>query len=277
MIKYTLLMLLLWGCGKSDLSGSGLLSDPIPETPPTTPPPAPSYGQLEGKITDGQTGLNLNEVTLSVPGQPSTTTDGAGNYEFDQVTVGTVNVSVMKTGYIAQTPQVLITENNTTQLNLSLLTTAFAANKLVIVLTWGDTPTDLDSYLYVPVTASSTYTVNYATPGDQDGILDSPPFAGLDTDDTDGNGPETISISWDGSSLNYPRTYRYFVHNYSKDAILGNSAAQVRVYRNGALLGVFTVPANCSNDFWHVFDVASNSTLTSVNTCNAAMPAPLYQ
>jgi len=83
-----------------------------------------------------------------------------------------------------------------------------------IVLTWGETPRDLDSHLYTPSGCHLYYGRKQCPNGE----------AGLDTDVTDAFGPETINIR----SLK-PGLYRYKVHAYSSGAI-ENSQASVSLY-----------------------------------------------
>lgn len=235
----------------------------------------PTYGTVTGVVTNAQNGSNIAGATVSI-GALSTTTDGGGNYTINNVPTGVQTVNFSATGFVSQTDSTTVVDNQSHNVNMSLLTNAYAANKVIAVLSWGSNPTDLDSHLYVPTGQSSTYHIDYNNKGDSDGTLNTIPFAGLDTDEVQGYGPETIAISWNGSALYYPRVYRYFVHNYSNDLPINASNAQIRVYRNGTLIQTFTPPAGCTGIYWHVFDMAANSSITTVNTCSGIIPAPLY-
>lgn len=76
-----------------------------------------------------------------------------------------------------------------------------------ITLTWSELPQDLDAHLLVPAQSAVGDPGHVFHRDKGSGSLY--PYAELDTDDQDGNGPEIISIY-----KNLPGTYTYFVHNY---------------------------------------------------------------
>ncbi|MEC9405650.1 MAG: astroprincin family protein [Pseudomonadota bacterium] len=114
-----------------------------------------------------------------------------------------------------------------------------------IQLTWGETPRDLDSWLYRPEGGHISYTNR--------GNLESEPFANLDVDDTSSFGPEVITVV-------RPRvgTYRYFVDNFSEvEPGISGSPARVELTVNGNAR-VFTPPTGeqaGSTNYWSVFDI----------------------
>jgi uncharacterized protein YfaP (DUF2135 family) len=261
-----LTFLFLFSCGKSDLQEG--------------------FGTLSGYITDGQTGNPIAGATVFIVGNQSaseTTTDGTGKYTIANTSAGDKVVSISKTGFMTQTPQVFITKNITTSLSISLFTPAYASNKIIAILSWNLAVDDLDSHLFVPENASGpAYHVYYNDRGNNG----STPFAGLDVDDFDGLGPETIVMDWNGTALNYPRTYRYFVHNFTQEfndqsdpgsgIPLTSTEAQVRVYKNGIFQSSFKVPAGCVTYHWHVFDMTHDGRIIPVNTCSTAIPPEIY-
>lgn len=260
-LLFSILTLMLFSCGQSEL--------------------VDGYGDIEGYITNGQTGAALSGVTVYVEGfqsQTQTTTNGSGYYRITNVQAGTKTINVSISGYIDQRPNTFLKKNKTNSVSLSLLTTAYAANKLVAILSWNTTVQDLDSHLYVPVnnTAPSTH-IYYQNIGD----INNAPFAVLDVDDTDGSGPETIAVKWNGTALSYPRKHRYFVHNFTQQSLptspdFTQSEAQVRVYRNGTLISQFSVPDNCTQTYWHVFDIESNGAISPNNSCSNTIPSDVY-
>lgn len=260
-IVILLFSLLLFSCGQSEL--------------------VDGYGDIEGYITNGQTGAAISGVSVYVEGyqsQTETTTNGSGYYKINNVQAGTKTINVSINGYIAQRPNAYLKKNRTNTVTLSLLTTAYAANKIVAILSWNQTVQDLDSHLYVPVnnTAPSTH-ISF----ENTGSIDNAPFAILDVDDVDGSGPETIAIKWNGTALSYPRKHRYFVHNFSQSGLptapkFTQSEAQVRVYKNGTLISEFSVPENCLETYWHVFDIESNGAITPVSSCSNTIPSDVY-
>lgn len=97
--------------------------------------------------------------------------------------------------------------------------------QLRIVLTWGETPRDMDSHLYTPTGCHVFFGQKQCKSGE----------AGLDTDVTDSFGPETVNIH----KLK-PGIYRYKVHAYSSGAI-EDSEASVSLYGIGKRPITFTV------------------------------------
>ena len=88
----------------------------------------------------------------------------------------------------------------------------------------------------------------------QKGDLQSKEFVSLDVDDTDGDGPETITILGV-----LPGKYTYFVHDYTNAAskhnrALGQSHAQVKLYQGGQTYR-FSVAPQAVGTLWHVCDI----------------------
>jgi len=119
---------------------------------------------------------------------------------------------------------------------------------MTIRLTWGASPSDLDSHLKGP----NNYHIAYFSLGS----LTNAPFARLDVDDTSSFGPEVITITRLTQGLN-----EYFVHNFTganPPGITGSSArvevrvgTQIAIYRPGTGEGT-------TNDYWRVFQFTVN-------------------
>jgi hypothetical protein len=116
-----------------------------------------------------------------------------------------------------------------------------------------------------------------ATPGGQftevyfasRGSATSPPFATLDIDVTSGFGPETITIE-----RLLPGQYTYAVHNFSNEAPLSASGAQVQVFSPTGVVATFSVPAG-SGRWWTVFTLdGTTGAITPVNTIGSSPPLP---
>ncbi|RJP49241.1 MAG: hypothetical protein C4583_12945 [Anaerolineaceae bacterium] len=132
---------------------------------------------------------------------------------------------------------------------------------LYFVLTWGSSPSDLDSHLWLP--PATPYHVYFARRGSQTAF----PFASLDRDDVNGYGPETIGIL-----SYYAGTYKYAVYQYSSSGTLSASGAQVRVYRYGALIQTYNVPSGTGR-WWYVLDVnGSSGAITPRNYLTSTQP-----
>ncbi len=138
-----------------------------------------------------------------------------------------------------------------------------------IKLTWGESPSDLDSHLLTPNGNEVDFT--------DKGSLTALPFAKLDVDDVDSFGPEVVTIS----QLMQGK-YQYLVHNFSSvpgNDVSGNpnipgritdSPARVELTRNGSTTLFAPTPGEGNNlYYWHVFDIVvdaqCNVTVTPVN------------
>jgi Mg-chelatase subunit ChlD len=217
-------------------------------------------GTLQGQVTDAVSGNPIAGAEVCVQGTSQCAmTDGSGNYVIADVPAGDHLLNVTADGYISVDDQsVTVTAGETTTQPIAM-SPELAAGELRIVLTWGENPSDLDSYLWLP---NSAY-INYSQPGD-------PNTANLDLDDTSGNGPETITIAQreDG-------TYTYAVNNFSGNgfATLSTSGAVVRVYQGDREINSFPVPTTGDGLWWHVFDIdGATGTITPVNTLSDTQP-----
>ncbi|MDR2034318.1 MAG: hypothetical protein LBP89_06780 [Helicobacteraceae bacterium] len=123
---------------------------------------------------------------------------------------------------------------------------------LRIVLTWGATPSDLDSHLLY---------ANKHIYFDKKGSG----LAYLDVDDISSYGPETITIQ----KLEPNETYIYTVHNYSgKNAhtdALSKSGAKVFVYAGQSLVKTYNVPQKIAGNVWTVFKIDANGQIIDLN------------
>lgn len=113
-----------------------------------------------------------------------------------------------------------------------------------ITLTWQGEPRDLDSHLTSPVGVEEREHLYYANQSITD--------ATLDTDDTDGFGPEIVTIYAleDG-------VYRYSVHHYSGESTMSTEGATALMIIDG--LGIYrsNPPAGGmgTGDVWQVWDL----------------------
>lgn len=243
----------------------------------TRTPTVTSARSITGTIRNAINAQPLAGATVSVAATGQTATTGPnGTYQLVGVPAGTVQVTAAASGFIPSTQTVIVPAAGPATLDFALSPT-LGAGQFRIVLTWGATPRDLDAHLWVPTGAGAVSEVDFITRGS----LTSAPFAQLDIDVTTGFGPETMTI---GQVL--PGQYTFAVNNFSKEAPLPASGAQVAVFDASGQIGSFTVPSSGSGTWWTVFTF-SNGTITPVNTlsttpplpsnctgCDAALPAP---
>lgn len=123
-----------------------------------------------------------------------------------------------------------------------------------IVLNWGQNPMDLDSHLVYPD--------NHVFFSKKTGTM-----ANLDVDDTDGFGPETITIEkkFEGQK------YVYSVHDFTNrersapTALSDDSNAKVFVYIGETLIKTYYVPKGQTGNLWTLFYIDEQGEFHDVN------------
>jgi len=140
------------------------------------------------------------------------------------------------------------------------ITPVLSEDQVRVVLTWGESPHDLDSHLVRKTDGNEDYHVAYynMNPSNAD--------ANLDTDDTDSFGPETITIN----NLSNASTYKYYVHDYSNgsnhdDEMFKTSGAKIEVYY-GDQSETFYVP-NENGNAWKVFEIVNGQIEACTSGC----------
>lgn len=234
-------------------------------------------GFARGTIYDVGTGLPVSGMTLYIREGLDNTTGPikATSYMNDNTTYSTgiglpagnytIQIVDNRTGiteaerYITSSFNIKILGGMTIENQNGYVSNSLSAEALRIVLTWGESPRDLDSHLVGPTADGDKYHIcfynkEYGTE------------ANLDVDDTSSYGPETVTISSFNEGI-----YTYAVHDYtngrsSSSTALANSGAQVKVYRGTTLLATYNVPSNKEGTLWTVFTYNSNTKrFTTVN------------
>jgi hypothetical protein len=231
----------------------------VPLVPQSTQP-----GSIAGKVLDATNNQALSvpatlelragvNSTTGVPLQTVTTSQGA--YTFSNVSAGTYTIVAKAPGYADATKTgISVGGSTTTNQDIPVSPVGLAGN-VRIVLTWFSQPGDLDSHLFGPDGNGGRFHVYYSTKGS----CTTAPFACLDLDDVDGNGPETVTIT-----QQLPGPYRYVVHHYSGSPGLSLSGGRVDVYINNALAQTFSVPTG-NGVYWTVFEL-NGTIITPINT-----------
>lgn len=152
-----------------------------------------------------------------------------------------------------------------------------------IILTWNETPSDLDSHLVGPDVFTGRFHIYY---GNRDYFVDGSNSASkakyvadLDYDDTTSYGPEvtTIHILTDGE-------YYFYVHDFSNGESstskeMANSGALVTVYwgADGQLQASFDVDTSSQGTYWNVFKLTvKNSQIESIEGINTYGSSATY-
>jgi len=205
----------------------------------TSSPSGAKLGEVFGYVVNAMTGYAVEGAAVSVNGE-ATTSDTLGYYIVDQVDPGTVTVVASATGFVDLTTSVELPDDGSVRRDCVLITST-TGDEYRFVLAWGENPSDLDSHLWVPTGGGNYYHVYY----NNEGSVTEVPFAELDTDDTTGYGPETVTVYPE-----YSDTYIYGVYHYSGDGTLRSSEAILRIYKGNNLIYTLTVPDEHCEDRW---------------------------
>lgn len=245
--------------------------------------PGSGMGGFRGVIRDAVTNLPIEDVTLNLykgwnnPGESNTAlrtlkTNRNGEFRYDTVSFfgniiglpsGNYTLIASKEGYSETSFNIVVypgATDDSPAIN-ETLSPEMDEGFYRIILTWGRNPSDLDSHLVANTDTGSSIHVAY---------YDKEPwpyYANLDLDDTDYEGPETITITnFEGLS-----NIRYAVHDFSNrhdnpSQDLSNSGAVVRIYKGNTLLRTFNVPTGYGGTEWDVFSLEADGTIVAINT-----------
>ena len=234
-----------------------------------------SDGRVSGRFINALTGGNISGVTYeirrgwnNISGDYIATSTVNGSYNVT-LPAGNYTVYAKKDGFIPASVNVTIVANASAQADITMspedtgdLDTSV---NLRFILTWGSTPSDLDSHLFGPgVNGAGMFHTYYSSKNyNYNGEL----IANLDLDDTSSYGPETTTIYKANSS----GTYSYYVHDYTNrnsgtSKVMSNSGAKIEIYNGNNLYATFNVPTNVGGTVWHVFDYdPATGIITPVN------------
>lgn len=229
-------------------------------------------GVVSGRILNALDGSGVDMLTLNLreginatdgPIIATTTTGTAGMYAFTDQPAGHYTAEVSGTGYITTYFTVVSIGGQATSGQDATITPLLSGNGIRIILTWGDSPTDLDSHLTGPLPDGFVFHMFYPYAELNSGSP-WPQYVQLDLDDVSSYGPETTTIlqQLDG-------VYKFTVHDYSNrysssSVVLSDSDAMVQVYSGSQLVATFHVPSGQGGTAWTVFEM-NGQTITPVN------------
>ncbi len=239
--------------------------------------PASATGSINGVIRNSQNAASIAAATVELrlganntTGTPLSVTiaNALGIYSFSGLQAATYTVVAKATGFLDGSRGSILVAGAVVPNQDVILSPTLAAGQTRIVLTWGNSPSDLDAHLTGPTQDQQQFHICWTNQGSPT----SSPFASLDNDEVDGLGPETITIS-----TQVPGTYRFYVFDYSNSPTpvstpLSGSGARVQVFRGASLLSDFTVPSGAGN-LWSVFSL-NGSTVTPINTLTQTTAVP---
>jgi hypothetical protein len=210
-------------------------------------------------IQDAVNGQSLSGVALAVTSGwgningdtiLTASTDSSGQYSFT-LPYGNYTVAMSLEGYVTDSFNIVVKQSPSTK--YATLAPIQVSGEYRVVLTWGSSPSDLDSHL----TANGGVHVYYSDMVSAN--------AWLDIDDVTSYGPETITIG----NLALLGGFKFSVHDYSNRSNgttqLSSSGATVRVYRESDLLKTYFVPSGQSGTVWNVFSMAADGRITDLN------------
>jgi len=181
-----------------------------------------------------------------------------GAYVFDKLPRGYYTAEVTVENFVTSYRNIVATGIELVQ---DITITPMLSNEEIrVVLTWGLTPSDLDSHMKGPGGAYTWYRKkSYYKDGER--------IQELDVDDVTSYGPETTTI-YDIQ----PGIYKFYVHNYSRSPSITTSGAQVKVYQGGRQIAVYNLPTDQGSGlYWNVFTYDSTTgVITPVNTITSS-------
>lgn len=184
---------------------------------------------------------------------------------------GAYTAEIVKDGYVTGYFNIYVPTGKTEN-NICAISPLLSEDEYRIVLTWGRKPMDLDSHLTYYEDGTRQFHVYY---GNRTVCYNGNEVAMLDLDDTDGYGPETVTIFIDEGLVESGR-FSYFVQDFTnkgkpQSLEMSDSGAKVRLYRGNSLLEVYNVPLNKEGTVWHVFDLDKDG-ITVLNEYGNTIP-----
>jgi len=234
-------------------------------------------GTVSGTITNALTGGQVTGVSYkvrsgwdNVAGTALKSGTITGSSYSLTLAPGNYTIEFSKEGFVSVHKNIVIQSDRNTTANIAISPVSgieLDGNSFRVVLTWGETPRDLDSHLYGRNSSGNVVIhtwYNSKTHYDVSGNR----IADLDLDDTTSYGPETSTVY----TVDKTFTYSFYVHDYTNrdngtSMAMSNSGAQVRVYSGETLIATFNILQNREGTCWHVFDYdAATGQLSFVNT-----------
>lgn len=171
-------------------------------------------------------------------------TDAIGNYTAS-LPAGQYKVILSRDGYIEEEQDLYIGAYSEQVFQDYTISPEIAMGEIRIVLSWGSTPRDLDSYLFGTADNGSEMFVSFRNKNcyGSDTLM-----ASLDIDQTNGYGPETTTI------YNPNGVYYFIVHDFNETSFISQSGATVTVYLPGQSPRVFQITDGIMHEnAWDVF------------------------
>jgi outer membrane protein assembly factor BamB len=226
-------------------------------------------GNIGGTISDATTANGVPDAAVRLrpginqrAGNPlvEVQTTATGAYTFAALSGGNYTAEVVKSGYITGYFTVVCLGGQTRNNQDGVISPTLTAGQTRVVLTWGATPSDLDSHMTVPDSQGGRLHLYYVTRQSTDLSVE------LDVDQLDGYGPETFTLH----RMDAGQVYRYAINDFTNkwsnsSRAMSQSGATVRIYQSQGLIQTFNIPTNQVGVWWTVFEIR-DGTITPINT-----------
>lgn len=209
-------------------------------TPSRANPEEDGY-TVQGQIINAQTGGGVSGAELeitSTQGDVITERSTAGGRYTATLPDGNYTVRIRCNGFVEE-EFTLVVHRAISNQNFTI-SPQLAEGEIRIVLEWGASPRDLDSYL--EGSTDSGVRVNTSFHNKQV-VRDGNVIAQLDVDDTNGYGPETTTI-YDPNGV-----YEFYVVDYTQSGTMSDSGATVKIYVGNQAPVVVNVCAGLDNEW----------------------------
>ena len=209
---------------------------------------------LEGVQLNVRSGMNVTSGSVIA----SSATDENGRYSFE-LNSGYYTIEMILEGFTTGYTNVQIDGGATAIANASL-SPIMSGKTYRVVLTWGESPSDLDSHLAGHAADGTNFHIYYSNKASY--RSDGTEIGNLDVDDTTSYGPETTTFSAETEGV-----YYFYVHRYSSDGSMPASGATVVVYNGDNMIARYTIDSTAPSDslYWNIFKI-ENGIFYTVNT-----------
>lgn len=237
-------------------------------------------GTAGGTVSNALDGKGLSNVKLKLRADWNntsggyvegfeTTTNSSGKYSISNVPVGYYTIEASLNGYVTGHSNIIVLSDGAKDDFDFTITPTLSDDEIRIVLTWGSSPSDLDSHLIGKSPANNSFNVYYSNKVYK---FEGMEMANLDVDDTSSYGPETITILEDIYG-----TYTYAVHDYSHKSSSASTAlsfsnAVVRVFIGSTQVAEYHVPTDQIGTYWTVFQIDGSGHILPINSVSNNKP-----
>ena len=220
------------------------------------------YGLIPMRFFNALNRTPISEATIEIANIGNFTTNVNGKISFPVIPDGNYTMVFYKEGYITTSIDFVVLMGGV-DLNWYSISPGFSNAGYRIVLEWGERPADLDINL-TKIGGSGDYHISY-----RNMRAEVNENTTLDRDDTNGYGPETITIG----VVEENAVYNCFVNDYSnRNNVNSNQMAQrgaiIRVYRKNTLVQTFRIPSDGIGVMWNVF-IIDRGLVVPINTVSS--------